>query len=119
VPTISVLPDDPAAPTHFRAMSGGKQFVAPTVGDAVGGLSAELGPPTETTLVVVQPMKPDRFFTAAQQQRLADLMAAWRAAREAGTSLPPAEQQEFDDLVRAEVAAATERARSLLPASRP
>ncbi len=119
MPTISVLPDDPTTPTHFRAMSGGKQFVAPTVGDAVGGLSAELGPPTETTLVVVQPMTPDRLFTAAQQQRLADLMAAWRTARDAGGTLPPADQHEFETLVRAEVVAATERARALVAGSRP
>lgn len=119
MPTISVLPDDPAAPTHFRAVGGGKQFVAPTVGGAVGGLSAELGPPTETTLVVVQPMKPDRFFTAEQQSRLAELMTAWRSARDTGTAFPPADQHELDALVRQELAAATERARQLLRDSRP
>jgi hypothetical protein len=118
MPTISVLPDDPTRPTHFRAVGGGKQFVGSTVGDAVGGLSAELGPPTETTLVVVQPMRPDRFFTADQQRRLADLMAAWRVARDAGTPFPVADQQELDALVRAEVEAATERARRLLRDSR-
>lgn len=115
---IAVLPDDPATPTHFRAVGGGKQFVAPTVGEAVGGLTAELGPPTETTLVVVQPMKPDRFFTAEQQSRLAELMAAWRTARDAGGSFPPADQGELDSLIQAEVVAATERARQLLRDSR-
>ena len=119
MPTISVLPDDPTRPTHYRAVGGGKQFVGPTVGEAVGGLAAALGPPTETTLVVVQPMKPDRYFTADQQRRLADLMAAWRQARDAGTPFPVADQQELDALVQAEVVVATERARQLLRDSRP
>lgn len=119
MPAIAVLPDDPVAPTHFRAVGGGKQFVAPTVGEAVGGLTAELGPPTETTLVVVRPMKPDRFFTAEQQARLAELMAAWRTARDAGSGLLLADQQELDSLIQAELGAATERDRQLLRDSRP
>lgn len=33
------------------------------------------------TLLVVQQMRPDRFFTEEQQCRLADLMARWRAIK--------------------------------------
>jgi hypothetical protein len=76
-------------------------------------LRAQLGGPEQTTLVVVQPMRPDELFTAEQQQRLAELMARWRAARDAGASLPPQEQAELDALVEAELRAATERSASL------
>lgn len=59
-------------------------------------------------------MRPDHFFTTEQQQRLQQLMARWRAARDAGSALPPEEQAELQALVEAEVRAATERAAALL-----
>jgi hypothetical protein len=59
-------------------------------------------------------MRPDEFFTAQQQERLAALMERWRAARDAGASLPPDEQAELDALVQAEVRAAGERAAAIL-----
>ena len=113
--TISVIPFDPqSAPDRFRAVAGDKQSVGPTVGQALDALQAELGPATETTLVVVQPMVADEFFSADQRDRLTELMSRWRAARAAGTALPPAEQAELDDLARAEVTASTRRAAALL-----
>jgi hypothetical protein len=59
-------------------------------------------------------MKPDAFFAAAQIQRLADLMAKWRTARDAGVTLPADEQAELDALIQAELGAATERAAAML-----
>ena len=67
------------------------------------------------TLVIVQSHRPDQFFTAQQQRRLSELMARWRAARDAGDSLPPAEQAELDALVDAEVRASGQRAAASLP----
>jgi response regulator of citrate/malate metabolism len=64
-------------------------------------------------LVIVQSQQPDEFFTAKQQERLQELMARWRAAREAGASLTLAEQTELDALVDAEVQAAGRRAGAL------
>jgi hypothetical protein len=58
--------------------------------------------------------KPDDLFTAAQQQRLAELMALWRTARDAGTTLPAQEQAELDALVEAELRAACARSAALL-----
>jgi hypothetical protein len=113
--TISVVPFDPqAAPTRFRAVAGDKQSVGPTVGQALDALQNELGPAAETTLVVVQPMVADEFFPADQRDRLAELMARWRAARDAGDALPPNEQSELDGLAQAEVTAAGRRAAALL-----
>ena len=51
---------------------------------------------------------------AQQQQRLSELMARWRAARDAGSALPPAQQAELDALVAAEVRASGQRAAAAL-----
>jgi hypothetical protein len=113
--TITIVPDNPqGSPPAFRAVAGEVQSVGATVGQALDALRAQLDGPEQTTLIVVQPVQPDELFTAAQQQRLAELMARWRAARDAGTSLPPQEQAELDALVEAELRAATERSAALL-----
>src|SRR4051812_1513256 len=117
MPTITVVPfDTQSAPAKFRAVSGDKQSVGPTVGQALDALQSELGPSTETTLVVVQPMAPDEFFPAARRDRLADLMVRWRAARDAGTALLADDQAELNELVRAETVASARRVAGLLSA---
>jgi hypothetical protein len=118
--TITIFPENPRAPTaQFRAVAGEKQSVGATAGEALDALTAQLGEPQVTTLVVVQPLQADALFTAEQQQRLAELMTRWRAARDAGTPFPLEEQTELDALVAAELHAALQRsaalARQLLP----
>jgi hypothetical protein len=108
--TIAIVPEGPA----YRAVTGAKQSVGKTVGEALDTLTAQLDEAERGTLVVVQSFRPDSFFTAAQQQRLAELWARWQAARAAGATLAPEEQAELDDLVQAEVQASAERARALL-----
>jgi hypothetical protein len=113
VTTITIVPDDPqASPPRFCALAGQVQAVGATVGQALDALTAQLDGPAETTLVVVQPMRPDSLFTAAQQQ-LEQLMPRWRAARDAGTLFPPEAQAELDALVQAELRAAAERSATL------
>lgn len=112
--TITIIPGDPqSSPTTFRAVAGDVQSIGATAGQALDALTEKIGAPQETTLIVVQPMRPDAFFTAAQQQRLAELMDRWRAARDAGTTLPPQDQAELDALVEAELRAASERSAAL------
>lgn len=112
--TIAIIPDDPqATPARFRAVAGDLQSVGATAGQALDALTAQLIGPQETTLVVMQSMQPDAFFTAAQRQRLAELVERWRSARAAGTQLPAEEQAELDALVEAELRAATERSAAL------
>ncbi len=112
--TIAIVPEDPqASPPRFRAVAGEVQSVGASVGQALDALTAQLGGPAETTLVVVQSMQPDSLFTAAQQQRLAELMVRWRAARDAGEPFSPEEQAELDALVQAELRAAAERSAAL------
>lgn len=113
--TIAIFPDNPPhSPAGFRAVAGDVQSSGATVGQALDALRTQLSGPEQTTLVVVQPMRPDELFTAMQQQRLAELLSRWRAARDAGNSLPPDEQAELDALIEAELRAATERSTALL-----
>ncbi len=113
--TISILPEiSGPAGTTYRAVAGKSQSVGRTPGEALDALTAQLPDSEASTLVVVQQMRPDRFFTEQQQQRLAELMAKWRAARDAGTPWPAEDQSELNSLVDAELQAATERAAALL-----
>jgi len=56
--------------------------------------SSELG-----ALLIIQGFRPDWFFSAAQQQRLSELMNLWRTAHDRGQTLPPEQQAELDSLV--------------------
>jgi hypothetical protein len=97
----------------YHAVFGEKHSRGATAGEALDALTAQL-PKGETGLIViVQGHRPDRFFTAAQQQRLTDLMEHWRDARDRGEPLPPLEQSELNALVEAELRAAAERAAAL------
>jgi hypothetical protein len=113
--TVAIMPDSPGdAETVYRAVAGSAQSVGRTAGEALDALAAQLGEEASGTLVVVQNLRPDRFFSAIQQQRLEELMARWRAARDDGSSLPAQEQAELESLIQAEVEAAARRAEALL-----
>ena len=43
--------------------------------------------------IVVQNLRPDEFFTFAQQQRLQELLALWRASRDSGRPMPATRQR--------------------------
>src|SRR5262249_47033431 len=98
----------------FRAVTVRSQAMGRTAGEALDALTSQLTEDEADTLVIVRNLGPDRFFTADQRQRLESLMARWRAARDAGRSLDASEQSELEDLIAAEVRAATERASALL-----
>lgn len=97
----------------YRAVAGTKQSLGPTVGAALDALTAQLSVEESSTLVIVQSRHPDQFFTAAQQQRLDQLMAHWRTAHDHHIPFPAEEQAELTALVEAEVQAATQRAAAL------
>ena len=56
----------------YRAIAhpGKAQSVGRTAGEALDALTAQLADEETGTLVVVQQMRPDRFFTEAQVARL-------------------------------------------------
>jgi hypothetical protein len=114
VTTVAIFPDtNGAVPRVYRASAGDREATGPTPGEAFKNLADQMGDPEETTLVIVQPMRPDRFFTADQIQRLGDLMAKWRTARDSGSTLPAEEQAELDALIQAELAGMIERTKAL------
>ena len=97
----------------YRAVAGEKHAQGKTAGEALDALTSQLSADEASTLVIVQSLRPDRFFTAVQQQRLEALMARWRAQ---GGSLPHQEQAELEALVAAELRASAARAAALADA---
>ncbi len=85
-----------------------------TPGAALDALAEQLDETEGNTLIVVQGMRPDEFFTAQQQQRLADLLAQRRTALDEGRQLGPAEAAELEALVETELDGATRRAAAMI-----
>src|SRR3954453_23428674 len=94
----------------FRAVTSQSQAMGRTAGEALDALTSQLPADEIDTLIIVRGLRPDRFFTEAQRYRLEQLMSTWRSARDAGTSLSAEEQTELEELIDAEVRAATIRA---------
>ena len=82
--TVAILPDlpDSAAETGFMAVLGKRQAKGKTAGAALDAISAQFTDDQSASLVLVQSMKPDRFSGAAHQERLQQLMQAWKLAPE-------------------------------------
>lgn len=99
--------------TSYHAISGRTQSEGTTAGAALDALTEQLSAQETNTLVLVQLFRADHFFSLAQQQRLDELMARWRAARESGASLSAQEQAELESLIDTELEAATRRAAAL------
>jgi len=112
---VAILPVPTATgDIAYRAVAGDKSSQGKTAGEALDALTVQLPEDETGTLVIVQSLRPDRFFDADQQQRLAELMERWRAARDAGTTLPAAEQAELEALIEEEVRASAKRTAALL-----
>ena len=100
----------------YRAIAGEKHAQGNTAGEALDALTAQLSADEASTLVIVQSLRPDRFFTAAQQERLAALMERWHTACDQGATLPADEQIELEALIAAELQASAARAAALADA---
>lgn len=112
---VAILPVPTlAGDIAYHALSGGKHSQGKTAGEALDALAAQLPEEDTSTLVVVQNLRPDPFFTAQQQRRLGELMDRWRSARDAGANLSAVEQAELDGLVEEEIRASGARAAALL-----
>src|SRR4051812_23661942 len=90
---------------RYEARAGDTYASGKTAGEALDALSALLPEEDAGTLVIVQRFQPDRFFTAAQMQRLGALMSALHRARDRGEALPSAEAAELESLIEAELIA--------------
>lgn len=112
--TIAIVSENAGTEsTLYRAVAGERQSQGRTIGEAIDALNAQLSEEESGTLVIVQNLRADRFFTVEQQQRLAGLMAQWRAARDTGETFPAKLQTELNALVEAELQAATQRASAI------
>ena len=113
--TVSILPiSSVSGEKAYRAISGDKQWVGKTAGQALDGLTAQLGEIDFSALLVIQNFNADLFFNADQQKRLSELMSLWRVARDLGETLLLDQQAELDTLVDAELRAATARTAALM-----
>ena len=85
--TVAILP----VPTEkgglsYRGVAGDKWSQGSTPGEALDALATQLGDDGTNLFVVVQSLRPDRFFNADQQQRLSELMEQWRTAQDLNES---------------------------------
>jgi len=114
--TIAILPELSSNPPTYRAICGDHQATGQTPGQALDRLEAELAtePTTGETLVILQRFRPDDFFTAAQQQRLRELMDQFQTAIAQGEQLDPTRQGELESLAQAELEANIQRSQRLL-----
>lgn len=111
---VAVFREDSGAEgMAFRAVTARNQGMGRTAGEALDALTSQLPDEERDTLIIVRNLVPDRFFTAEQRRRLEQLMAEWQSARDAGRSLPTDEQAELEQLIDAELRAATERAAAM------
>lgn len=112
--TVAIWPDiTDENGSRCLAVTGSLLSVGRTAGEALDALTAQLDESQTGTLVIVQSFAADGEFPAQQQQRLAGLMAKWRAARDSGSPLPAEEQRELDVLIEAELKAACRRSELL------
>ncbi|MEK6301728.1 MAG: hypothetical protein AABO41_13540 [Acidobacteriota bacterium] len=113
--TITILPEGVGEDgVTYRAISGARQSEGKTAGEALDALAKQLNEEEASTLVIVQNLRPDGFFTAQQQKRLGELMTQWRSARDKNGALKREEQAELEALIEAELNAAIRRAESAL-----
>ena len=116
--TISIVPEQPSTlEPRFRAVSGQRQSSGKTPGEALDAMIAQLNEPVPGSMLVVQQMQPDRFFTHFQQKRLGELMERWREARDSGNTVSAEDQSELDRLIAFELEATVQRAKALLGGS--
>ncbi|NEO87304.1 MAG: hypothetical protein F6J87_24045 [Spirulina sp. SIO3F2] len=104
---VAILPiTNPDGQTTYQAISGNLSAIGKTAGEALDALNDQRSDPSASPYLTFWSLHSDRFFPAAQQNRLAQLMEQWRTARDQDQTLQIAQQTELEDLVDAELEAA-------------
>jgi len=98
----------------YRARINGHQAVGRTAGEALDGLREHLAHSEGTTVVILQKLQADAYFGADQINRLRELMAKWRQARDEGRALAEGEHRELESLIEEELEASAKRSASLV-----
>jgi len=98
---------EPGDEPRFRAIAGNSSngdYVGKTAGEALDALTKQLGGPDDSSIIVVQQMRPDHFFTSEQINRLQSLIS-----RSKTSALTPDEQAELGALISEELQASALR----------
>ena len=109
--TVAILP----VPTEnggitYCAMAGEERSQGRTIGEALDALIGQLPEDRTDLLVVVQSLRPGRFFTTARLRHLKGLLTSWRlvAWKQAGGTDPAQASQgetELDAMIAVELRA--------------
>jgi hypothetical protein len=83
----------------YQASLGTQSSTHRTVGKALDDLTTKMENQEINGFLFLQVNEPDQFFTAPQQERLAELKSLWQVARDQGNTLPIEQQTELDDLM--------------------
>jgi hypothetical protein len=91
---------------RFRAVAGSHQSLGRTPGEALDALNAQLDPSESGSLIVVQQMQSDPYFSESQYLRMRNLL-------DRRASLTDLEREELEGLVKAELIASAKRTEAL------
>jgi hypothetical protein len=83
----------------YQAILGTKSSTGRTAGEALDDLTTKMENQEINGFLFLQINEPDQFFTAPQQERLAELKSLWQVARDQENTLPIEQQAELDDLM--------------------
>jgi hypothetical protein len=103
----------PNKANSYKAVSNGKESVGRTIGEAIDSIYGQLGADEQNTVIYVQELKGDEFFSDEQIERLSKLMKKWRLARDKGEMLPAEEQAELEKLIEIELEASGKRVQKI------
>lgn len=94
---VAILPiTNPDGQTTYQAISGNHSATGKTAGEALDALNAQCTDLTQTPYLTFWSLHSDEFFSAVQQNRLAQLMNQWRIARDQNQTLPTTSQDELE-----------------------
>ncbi len=93
----------------FRAVAGARESVGRTPGEALDALNSQLGESESGSLIIVQQMQSDPFFTQAQYLRMRQLL-------DCRITLTDLERAELEQLVKDELIASAKRTQALADA---
>jgi hypothetical protein len=108
--TITILSEE----KNFRAVAGKKESVGRTIGEALDKLTEQLSEDEGGTLLVIQKRRADKFFGAAEQKRIAELVS-----KKENQSLTTDEKTELENLIEAELNGARRRAEEMIGGLKP
>ena len=113
MPSMSIQSENDSKQARlFRALSGRRQSVGKTPGEALDALIAQEGETMESSAILIQRFGSDSFFTQNQYDRMQYLFGL-------SSGLSKEENSELDSLIDVEIEATIRRTDSLVKSSQP